>query len=83
MKFLCDRDREQPPRFGSPGSFEFEFGQKWKALYKMHKEQEELLRRNFDEEVRKLEMDQETALLEQQAVMMRQGQLLFSRRHAV
>ena len=40
----------------------------------MHKEQEELLKRNFDEEVHKLEMDQETALLEQQAVMMRQGQ---------
>ena len=71
--FVNGRDREQPPRFAQMGSFEFEFGQKWKKLYQMQKEQEEMLKRNFEEEVAKLEMDQETAQLEQHAIMLRQG----------
>lgn len=67
------RDREQGPRFAIPGTFEYEFGQKWKMLYQLHKEQEMLLKRNFNEEVAKLEMDMETAQLEQHTVKMRQG----------
>lgn len=69
------RDREHSSRFAIPGSFEYEFGQKWKALYQLHKDQEELLKRNFNEEVAKLEMDMETAQLEQHTVKMRQGAL--------
>lgn len=51
-------------------------GQKWKKLYQLYKDQEELLKRNFADEVAKLEADQETALMEQQTLMLRQGRIL-------
>jgi len=39
----------------------------------MYKEREDMLKRNFEEEVNKLEMDQETAKLEMHAAALRQG----------
>ena len=71
--FLLTREREQPQRFAQPGSFEFEFGQKWKTLYQLHHEQQEILKRNFDEEASKLDMDEDAARLEQHTIMLRQG----------
>jgi len=68
------REREQPPRFAQPGSFEYEFGLKWKTLYQMLQEQQELLKKNFEDEVSKMEMDMEAALMEQHTAMLRQGQ---------
>ena len=58
-----------------PNSVEYEFGQKWKTLYQMYKEREDLLKRNFEEEAAKLDMDQETAKMEQHTAMLRQGGL--------
>jgi hypothetical protein len=69
---LC-REREQPPRFAQPGSFEYEFGLKWKTLYQLLHEQQEALKKNFEEEVVKMEMDMEAALMEQHTAMLRQG----------
>ena len=67
------REREQPPRFAQPGSFEYEFGLKWKTLYQMLHEQQELLKKNFEDEVSKMEMDMEAALMEQHTALLRQG----------
>jgi len=67
------REREQPPRFAQPGSFEYEFGLKWKTLYQMLQEQQELLKKNFEDEVSKMEMDMEAALMEQHTAMLRKG----------
>ena len=69
------REREQPPRFAQPGSFEYEFGLKWKTLYQMLQEQQELLKKNFEDEVSKMEMDMEAALMEQHTALLRQGSL--------
>lgn len=83
MVICCDldgvlgvsREREQHPRFAQPGSFEYEFGLKWKTLYQMLQEQQELLKKNFEDEVSKMEMDMEAALMEQHTAMLRQGLL--------
>jgi hypothetical protein len=66
------KEREQPPRFAQPGSFEYEFGLKWKTLYQMLQEQQELLKKNFEEEVAKMELDMDAALMEQHTAMLRQ-----------
>jgi len=69
------REREQSPRFAQPGSFEYEFGLKWKTLYQMLQEQQELLKKNFEDEVSKMEMDMEAAVMEQHTALLRQGLL--------
>merc|ERR1712224_343691 len=38
-------EREVGPRFAEPGSFEYEYGQKWKQLYDMKKQKLEALER--------------------------------------
>merc|ERR1712001_24066 len=38
-------EREIGPRFANPGSFEFEYGSKWKALYDMKKQKQSMRRR--------------------------------------
>jgi len=76
---LCAiREREQPPRFAQPGSFEYEFGLKWKTLYQMLLEQQELLKKNFEDEVSKMELDMEAALMEQHTALLRQGMFFIS-----
>ena len=70
--FLC-REREAPPRFATPGSFEFNFAQKWKELYAQHEQQKKLLDMQFQDAVSKLEMDEVNARMEHQTAMMREG----------
>ncbi|CAH1799602.1 unnamed protein product, partial [Owenia fusiformis] len=66
------KEREEPPRFASIGSFEFEFAQRWKQLHVMKKEQEENLQKQVNEAIEKLEMDMENAIHEQKAHLLRQ-----------
>ena len=47
------------PRFAQPGSFEFEYGQKWKSLHEMKKQKLEALEREM-----KLEEDKLVAQME-------------------
>ncbi len=61
------------PRFAAPGSFEFDFGQKWKDLYMMQEDGDRALKRQFDEGMSKLEIEQAGALMEHQTAMLRQG----------
>ena len=63
------REREQPPRFAQPGSFEYEYAMHWKALIKMEKQQQDQVERNINE---KLEMEMEAARQEPQVMLMRQ-----------
>ena len=75
--FYC-REREQTPRFCQVGSFEYEYGLKWKELYQRQREEEELLKRQFEESVGKMEMEMANAYMEHQTAMLRQGQILSS-----
>ncbi|XP_062866599.1 paraspeckle component 1 isoform X2 [Trichomycterus rosablanca] len=66
------KEREQPPRFAQPGTFEFEYSSRWKALDEMEKQQRDQVNRNIQEAKEKLEAEMETAKHEHQLMMMRQ-----------
>uniref|UniRef100_A0A3Q1BL02 RRM domain-containing protein n=1 Tax=Amphiprion ocellaris TaxID=80972 RepID=A0A3Q1BL02_AMPOC len=53
------KEREQPPRFAQPGSFEYEYAMRWKALMEMEKQQYEMVDRNMKEAQEKLETEME------------------------
>ena len=71
---MLDREREQPPRFAQPGSFEYEYAMRWKALMDMEKQQYDQVDRNIKEAREKLEQELEAAQHEHQVMLMRQGQ---------
>ncbi|XP_058010650.1 non-POU domain-containing octamer-binding protein isoform X1 [Ahaetulla prasina] len=70
--FLLTTEREQPPRFAQPGSFEYEYAMRWKALIEMEKQQQDQVDRNIKEAREKLEMEMEAARHEHQVMLMRQ-----------
>jgi len=69
------KERENPPRFAQPGSFEFEYAMRWKALMEMEKQQYEQVDRNIKEAQEKLEQEMEAARHEHQVMLMRQDLL--------
>ncbi|XP_010772996.1 non-POU domain-containing octamer-binding protein [Notothenia coriiceps] len=69
------KEREQPPRFAQPGSFEFEYAMRWKALMEMEKQQYEMVDRNMKEAQEKLEVEMDAARHEHQVMLMRQDLL--------
>ncbi|XP_056157255.1 paraspeckle component 1 isoform X3 [Lampris incognitus] len=66
------KEREQTPRFAQPGTFEFEYSSRWKALDEMEKQQREQVDRNIREAREKLEAEMEAAKHEHQLMLMRQ-----------
>lgn len=68
------REREQPPRFAQPGSFEYDFALRWKALLDMEKQQQAQVDRNIREAREKLEAEMTGAQHEHQVMLMRQGE---------
>ncbi|KAM4020123.1 LOW QUALITY PROTEIN: non-POU domain-containing octamer-binding protein [Anomaloglossus baeobatrachus] len=66
------KEREQPPRFGQPGSFEYEYAMRWKALIEMEKQQQDQVDRNIKEAQEKMELEMEAARHEHQVMLMRQ-----------
>ena len=65
------KEREQPPSFAQPGSFEYEYAMRWKALIEMEKQQQGRVDRNI-KEAREEEMEMEAARHEHQVMLMRQ-----------
>ena len=66
------RERENGPRFAGPNSFEYEFAQRWKELYRQESRQLEQAKQNFIDAGEKLEMEMESAQRDHQAMMLRQ-----------
>eukprot|EP00057_Strongylocentrotus_purpuratus_P003719 XP_003727221.1 PREDICTED: paraspeckle component 1 isoform X2 [Strongylocentrotus purpuratus] len=66
------REREQPPRFAQPGSFEYEWGQRMKALEDEEKMKRDQLEKNIDDSRLKVMDEMEIAKTEHQAIVMRQ-----------
>ncbi|XP_056626177.1 paraspeckle component 1 isoform X4 [Triplophysa dalaica] len=66
------KEREHPPHFAEPGTFEFEYSSRWKALDNIEKQQKEQVDRNILEAKEKLEAEMEAAKHEHQLMMMRQ-----------
>ncbi|XP_061597275.1 splicing factor, proline- and glutamine-rich [Cololabis saira] len=65
-------ERDQPPRFARPGTFEFEYSKRWKSLDEMEKQQRQQVEKNMREAREKLESEMEDAYHEHQANMLRQ-----------
>lgn len=68
-------ERDQPPRFAHPGSFEFEYSKRWKSLDEMEKQQRQQVEKNMQEAREKLESEMEDAYHEHQANLLRQDLL--------
>ncbi|XP_041462316.1 non-POU domain-containing octamer-binding protein-like isoform X1 [Lytechinus variegatus] len=66
------REREQPPRFAQPGTFEYEWGQRMKALEEEEKIKRDNLEKNIEESRLKVMDEMEIAKTEHQAILMRQ-----------
>ncbi|XP_073456894.1 non-POU domain-containing octamer-binding protein [Aquarana catesbeiana] len=66
------KEREQMPRFAQPGSFEYEYAMRWKALIEMEKQQQEQVDRNIKDAQEKMEVEMEAARHEHQVMLMRQ-----------
>ncbi|CAN0339152.1 unnamed protein product [Lampetra planeri] len=66
------KERECAPRFAQPGTFEYEYAMRWKALEQMERQQKETVELNVREAAERLELDVEGAHVEHQAMLMRQ-----------
>lgn len=73
------REREEPPRFARPGTFEFEYAKRWKSLDEMEKQQRQQVEKNMREAREKLESEMEDAYHEHQANLLRQGKFRYGR----
>lgn len=69
------KDREKEPRFPPPGSFEFEFGLKYRRIDDMEREQIERVKQEMDLERQRLADEMETAVFDFQAEQIRQDLL--------
>ncbi|KAK2830719.1 hypothetical protein Q5P01_018650 [Channa striata] len=68
-------EREEPPRFARPGTFEYEYSMRWKSLDEMEKQQRQQVEKNMREAREKLESEMEDAYHEHQANLLRQDLL--------
>uniref|UniRef100_A0AAG5CR52 RRM domain-containing protein n=1 Tax=Anopheles atroparvus TaxID=41427 RepID=A0AAG5CR52_ANOAO len=64
--------RQQGPRFAEHGSFEFEYGQRWKHMHELFKQKAEALKREMIMEEEKLEAQMEYARYEQETEQLRE-----------
>ena len=67
------QDREQPPRFAIPNTFEYDFAQRWKQLYDLEKQQREQLEVQIGEARERLQEEEQFAIQEWHAQQLRQG----------
>jgi len=70
-----NKEREEPPRFARPGTFEYEYSKRWKSLDEMEKQQRQQVEKNMKEAREKLESEMEDAFHEHQANLLRQDLL--------
>lgn len=66
------KSREVGPRFAQIGSFEHEYGTRWKQLHELYKQKEEALKREMAMEEEKLEAQMEFARYEHETELLRE-----------
>ncbi|CAG9785512.1 unnamed protein product [Diatraea saccharalis] len=64
--------REIGPRFSESGSFEHEYGTRWKQLHELHRQKEEALKKELAAEEEKLEAQMEYAKYEHETELLRE-----------
>lgn len=68
--------RDIGPRFAQIGSFEHEYGTRWKQLHELYKQKEEALKREMAMEEEKLEAQMEFARYEHETELLRERMCL-------
>lgn len=63
------------PRFATPGSFEHEYGTRWKQLHELYKQKEMSLKQELAMEEDKLEAQMQFAKFENETEMLRERKL--------
>ena len=66
------KSREVGPRFATVGSFESEYGTRWKQLHELYKQKEQALKREMAMEEEKLEAQMEYAKYEHETEILRE-----------
>lgn len=66
------KQREMGPRFANLGSFEHEYGMRWKHLHELHAQKETALKKELELEQDKLEAQMEYAKYEQETEILRE-----------
>lgn len=69
------RERAQTPHLAQPGTFEFEYSSRWKALDELVKQQREQVNKSIKDAKEKLEAELESAKHEHQLMLMRHGRI--------
>ena len=64
------------PRFAKPGSFEYEFGTRWKQIHELYKQKEEALKREMKLEEEKLEAQLQYAKYEHETELLRERECI-------
>ena len=67
------RERDAGARFATPGTFEYDWCQKWKALDEMQRSKKEALEKQFLELAEKLETDMLQAVIDYENELNRRG----------
>merc|ERR1712106_245442 len=65
------KERQDGPHFANSGSFEFEYGQKWKQLFELFDKKKEALEKELQDEKNKLEEQIDFAKYEHETEMLR------------
>lgn len=60
------------PRFAAPGSFEYEYGSRWKQLHELYKQKGQSLKQELQMEEDKLEAQMQFAKFENETEMLRE-----------
>ena len=71
-----NHERNVGPRFAEVGSFEHEYGTRWKQLHELFKTKQEALKRELKMEEEKLEAQMEYARYEHETELLRQGSVI-------
>ncbi|CAB1351198.1 unnamed protein product [Coregonus sp. 'balchen'] len=74
------KEREEPPRFARPGTFEFEYSKRWKSLDDMEKQQRQQVEKNIreahllrrEEELRRMEEMHSAEMQKRKEMQLRQ-----------
>lgn len=67
------KEREIGPRLTEPGTFEFEFANRWKKLYELEQQKRDHLEKEIEEGRRALDEQMEYAIYEHEANLLRES----------
>jgi proline- and glutamine-rich splicing factor len=71
------KEREVPPRFAEPSSFEFDYGQRWKELHELEKQKMEAVKAEMRYEREKLDSQMEYARQDAEINQLRERELKY------